>query len=65
MRNRLLIAVALFIGLALLAVWQIATIRGPPLDSVDVFTLGGTLGGLTWVGLVVRHRWYLYLASRP
>jgi hypothetical protein len=65
MRNRLLIAVALFICLALLAGWQIATLREAPLDWLDVFILGGTLGAMTCVGLVVRHRWHLYLASRP
>ena len=65
MRNRLLIAVALFICLALLAVWQIETIREGPLDSLDVFTLGLTLGAMTCVGLLVRRRWHLYLASRP
>ena len=65
MRNRLLVAVAVFICLALLAVWQIATIREAPLDTLDVFALGGTLGAVTYVGLVVRHRWHLYLASRP
>lgn len=63
-RKRLLAAVALFIFLALLAVWQIDTIRAAPLEPLGALTLGVILGAMTAVGFVVRQRWRLYLASR-
>jgi hypothetical protein len=63
-RNRLLVAVAILVYLALLAIWQIATIRTAALEPMAVFTLGTILGAMTGVGFVLRHRWYLYLASR-
>jgi hypothetical protein len=65
LRNRLLVAVALFVYLALLAVWEIDTIRAAPLEPLGVFTLGVILGAMTGAGFVVRHLWLLYLTSRP
>ena len=64
MRNRLLVAVALFICLALLAAWQIGAIRAAPLEHMGALTLGVILGAMTAVGFVVRQCWRLYLASR-
>ena len=64
MRNRLLVAIALFVYLALLAVWEIDTIRLAPLEPMGAFILGVILGAMTGVGFVVRQRWRLYLASR-
>jgi hypothetical protein len=63
-RNRLLVAVALLVYLALLVVWQIDTLRRAPLEPLSVFILGVILGAMTAVGFVVRQRWRLYLASR-
>ena len=63
-RNRLLVSVALLIYLALLAVWQIDTIRTAPLEPISAFILGVILGAMTGLGFVVRQRWRLYLASR-
>lgn len=65
LRNRLLVAVALFVYLALLAVWEIDTIGAAPLEPLGMFTLGVILGGMTAAGSVVRRRWRLYLTSRP
>ena len=64
MRNRLLVAIAVFVYLALLAVWEIDTIRVAPLEPMGAFILGVILGAMTGVGFVVRQRWRLYLASR-
>ncbi len=63
-RKRLFVAVALLVYLALMVVWQIDTIRRAPLEPLSVFILGVILGAMTAVGLVVRQRWRLYLASR-
>ncbi len=63
-RNRLLAAVALFVYLALLAAWQIGTLRAAPLEPMGVLILGMILGAMTGAGFLVRHRWRLYLASR-
>lgn len=65
LRKRLLVAVVLFVYLALLAVWEI-TIMGPfPEGPFGVLPLGIIFGALTGLGFVVRRLWYLYLASRP
>ena len=63
-RNRLLIAVVLFLYLALLAAWEIETIRADPLELRGALTLGVILGAMTGVGFVVRNRWRVYLATR-
>lgn len=63
-RKRLFVAVALLAYLALLAVWQIDTIRRAPLEPLSGFILGVILGATTAMGFVVRQRWRLYLASR-
>ena len=65
LRNRLLVAVALFVGLALLAVWQIVVMSGTPVEYAGVLPLGVILGAVTGLCFVVRRLWYLYLASRP
>ena len=65
LRNRLLVAVASFVYLALLAVWEIATINATPVEHFAVLRLGVILGALTGLGFVMRRLWYLYLASRP
>ena len=54
--NRLLVAVALFACLALLAVWHIDIIREAALEPLGAFALGVTLGTMTGVGFVVRQR---------
>ncbi len=64
MRKRLLVAVAVFVYLAFLAVWEIDTMQAAPSEPVSVFTLGVILGAMTGLSLVVRQRWRLYLASR-
>lgn len=63
-RNRLLVAAALFAYMALLAVWEIETLRAAPLEPWDALTLGVILGAMTGVGFVVHHCWRYYLASR-
>jgi hypothetical protein len=65
LRYRLLVAVALFVFLALLAVSQIVIIGANPEELSGVLPLGVILGAATGLGLVVRRLWYLYLASRP
>ena len=65
LRNRLLVAVVLFVYLAILAVWQMTAIGLSPEDQFGVLPLGIILGALTGLGFVVRRLWYLYLASRP
>jgi len=65
LRNRLLVSVAAFIYLALLAVWEITTIGPTPVEHFGVLPLGVILGAVTGLGFVVRRLWYLYLASRP
>jgi hypothetical protein len=65
LRNRLLVTVALFVFLALLAVWEIATVSTTPVEYFGVLRLGVILGALTGLGFVMRRLWYLYLASRP
>ena len=65
LRNRLLVAVTLFVFLALLAVSQIAIISANPEEQSGVLPLGVILGAVTGLGFVVRRLWYLYLASRP
>jgi hypothetical protein len=64
MRNRLLAAVAIFIYLALLTVWEIVTFQGVALEPIRVLVLGVTVGAMTGAGYVARQRWRLYLASR-
>jgi hypothetical protein len=64
MRNRLLVGIALFVYLALLAVWEIDAIRMAPLEPTGAFILGVLFGATTGAGWVVRQRWRLYLASR-
>ena len=63
-QNRLLAAVALFVYLTLLAVWQIAAIQEARLEPLVALILGVILGAMTAIGFVVRQRWRLYLASR-
>jgi hypothetical protein len=65
LRKRLLVAVTLFVFLALLAVWEIATISANPEEQSGVLPLGVILGAITGLGFVVRRLWYLYLAGRP
>ena len=65
LRNRLLVAVTLFVFLALLAVSQIVIVSANPEEQFGVLPLGVTLGAVTGLGFVVRRLWYLYLASRP
>jgi hypothetical protein len=65
LRHRLLVAVALFVFLALLALWQIVIIGADPENQSGVLPLGVILGAATGLGLIVRRLWYLYLASRP
>ena len=65
LRNRLLLAVALLVFLALLAVLQIVIISANPEEQSGVLPLGVILGAITGLGFVVRRLWYLYLASRP
>ncbi len=65
LRNRLLVAVVLFVYLAILAVWQMTAIGPSPEEQFGVLPLGIILGALTGLGIVVRRLWYLYLASRP
>ena len=65
LRNRVLVAVTLFVFLALLAVWEITTISTTPVEHFGVLRLGVILGALTGLGFVMRRLWYLYLASRP
>lgn len=62
--KRLVVAVGLFACLALLAVWEIESIRAAPLEPSGALILGVILGATTAVGFVVRRRWRLYLASR-
>jgi hypothetical protein len=64
MRDRLLVAVAMFVYLALLALWEIDTIRAAPLEPWGAFILGVICGAMTGMGFVVRQRWRSYLASR-
>jgi hypothetical protein len=64
MRNRLLAAVALCVYLALLAVWEIGTLRDGPLGPMTVLVLSVTLGAITGAAYVARQRWRLYIASR-
>ena len=65
LRNRLLVAVALLVFLALLAVSQIVIISANPEEQSGVLPLGMILGAITGLCFVVRRLWYLYLASRP
>jgi len=60
----MLVPIALFVCLALLAVWEIDTIQAAPLEPMGAFVLGVILGAMTGLGVVVRARWRLYLASR-
>ena len=63
-RNRLRVAVAVFVYLGLLAVWQIDTIRAAPLAPLRAFILGVVCGAMTGLGFVVHQRWQRYLAGR-
>ncbi|MET0919214.1 MAG: hypothetical protein ABWY07_12420 [Burkholderiales bacterium] len=63
-RNRLRVAVAVFVYLGLLAVWQIDTIRAAPLAPLHAFILGLVCGAMTGIGFVVHQSWRRYLASR-
>lgn len=62
--SRLVVAAGLFACLALLALWEIETIRAAPLEPLGALILGVILGATTAVGFVVCRRWRLYLASR-
>jgi hypothetical protein len=50
------VAVALFACLALLAIWQIDTLREAALQPLGGFALGVILGCTTGVAFVVRQR---------
>jgi len=63
-RNRLLVAVVLFVYLALMTVWQIDTIHTAPLELQGALTLGVILGAMTGMGFVVRYSWRRYLGRR-
>ena len=63
-RNRVFVAVGVFVCLAVFAVWEIVSVRVADLEPVGAFAFGVILGAMTGAGIVIRRSWHSCLANR-